>query len=325
MNSLQIELWAISIIEQVLNGKPNEDSRVELKSEFPASDFRKTARQIAAHSNTARGEPILWIIGVDQKKQVINEVIHQEVSTWYEKVKAEFDERIAPTLKDVNISYNGKPIVALFFDTERFPFVVKYSNEILEVPWREGTATRSANRFDLLKLLTPLQMLPRLEVLAAVVDIVQHASTRPEWQFHLQLYIEPTGNSPLIIPFHRCEASIELPDIDYIFPISDIRLVPPYSMRGVVGSWQSYNTSLTIESTPDEILIGGPGKIIFRREISVEDLPAQLDNSQKILFKFSMFPVNAQAPIRLEIVLKRVANIDPKEQPNITHKWLSES
>jgi len=134
MNSLQIELWTISVVENVIKGKPNEDSKVELKAQWPNDDLLKTARQIAAHANLARGEPILWIIGVDQKQRIVTGVEHQEVSVWYEKIRAGFDERIAPSLRDLNITYEDKTIVALYFETERFPFVVKAPNERLEVP-----------------------------------------------------------------------------------------------------------------------------------------------------------------------------------------------
>ncbi|PYS76160.1 MAG: hypothetical protein DMF66_16260 [Acidobacteria bacterium] len=58
------------MVEQIRCGQPNEDARVELKAAWP-NDAYKAARQIAAHANPAGGEPILWVIGVDQKGEVV--------------------------------------------------------------------------------------------------------------------------------------------------------------------------------------------------------------------------------------------------------------
>lgn len=65
MNSRQIESWALRVIDCVKNGQPNEDFLVELKTEW--IDTKKAARIIAGHANAARGENILWLIGVNEK------------------------------------------------------------------------------------------------------------------------------------------------------------------------------------------------------------------------------------------------------------------
>src|SRR3712207_5876612 len=111
MRKHQIENWALSVIERVESGEPNEDFRVELKSQW--LDPQKAARQIAGHANGARGENILWLIGVDQKKGVIG-ADHMELADWYAKVKAQFDD-LAPQLIDLNVPVKGKTVVALFF------------------------------------------------------------------------------------------------------------------------------------------------------------------------------------------------------------------
>jgi len=69
MKPSQIEAWALNVIARVINGQPNEDSRVELKSEWIAPP--DAARRIAAHANAAFGDSILWIIGVDQCAGVV--------------------------------------------------------------------------------------------------------------------------------------------------------------------------------------------------------------------------------------------------------------
>src|SRR5262249_17835092 len=161
VKSFQIESWALRVIERVEAKQPHEDSRVELKAEWP--DYQKAARQIAGHANAARGEPILWLIGVDKDRGVTG-ADYNELANWYPPVQSQFDA-LAPRLVDVNVPWKGKTVVALLFETDRFPFVVK--NPVngqpgcgpvsLEVPWRENTATRSATRSDLIRLISPLR------------------------------------------------------------------------------------------------------------------------------------------------------------------------
>lgn len=83
-------------------------------------------------------------------------------------MKAEFDE-LAPEPVSLNIPVDGVTIVALYFETDRAPFVVK--NPVggtvqREVPWREATSIKSATRSQLIRLLTPIQKLPTVEVVA---------------------------------------------------------------------------------------------------------------------------------------------------------------
>lgn len=99
MNSLQIESWALRVIDCVNASQSNEDFRVELKRELPEPN--KIARRIAGHANAARGEPILWLIGVDQKDGVVG-ADDKDLANWYPAVKSQFDE-IAPALTDLNV------------------------------------------------------------------------------------------------------------------------------------------------------------------------------------------------------------------------------
>lgn len=329
MNSFQIETWAISIIEQVLSGKPNEDSRVELKSEFPTSDYKKTARQLAGHANHARGESILWIIGVDQKQRVINGATHQEVATWYQKIQAEFDERIAPSLKDVNFSFEGTPLVALLFDTERFPFVVKHNEEINIVPWREGTRTRTATRFELLKLLTPLQMLPTLKPMNGEIILIKTKESTYKLGYEFSIYFEPKSNfgNPVVIPYHTCFASIECKG-NYSVQLKNIKLVPPYTHGSYSVRSSNHvsispeNLSKTIENSPDELIIYGPGKVTLSGFVSVDDLPANFIDHQDIIFSLSVFPINAQQSVQLTIVLSKNNEFSTEANPGHLSQWL---
>ena len=93
MNPSQIEYWALSIVDRVKRRQPVEDNRVELQSNW--SDPDDAARRIAEHSNSAGGEPILWLIGVDERNGTIIGTDKNEMANWWPSVRAYFND-LAP-------------------------------------------------------------------------------------------------------------------------------------------------------------------------------------------------------------------------------------
>lgn len=155
----EVEVWTREIVEAVVANQRIEDSSVELKSTWP--EPRKAADRLAAHANAARGTPILWLIGVDEKNRKLTNADPVELANWYKSVESFFDG-FAPRLPiDANVRIDSSTVLALYFETQQgSPFVVKspqggYPEFI--VPWREGTALRAARRDDLLKILVPIR------------------------------------------------------------------------------------------------------------------------------------------------------------------------
>jgi hypothetical protein len=278
MKSLEIESWAIRILERVENHLPVEDSRVELKSAWP--DPIKTARRLAGHANAARGELILWLIGADEKRGVIAGANYNDLASWFPQVKGCFESEI-PALQDLNITYKGKTVAALCFDTTRFPYVVKNSKggEIqFEVPWRDGTAVRTATRSDLVLMLTPFAWLPKLEVIAAEISgqVVRKPLPMPI-TFKVTVYLVPL-DIPITIPFHKCSAKLRS-GTNIVAENWRIEMDTPLARQEKHNrKWASIgqrgdtrfpaHTSVdvqtgpkNIEATEDEILIRGAGKI----------------------------------------------------------------
>lgn len=140
---------------------------------------------------------------------------------------SQFDE-IAPSLQDLAIPYRGVTVVALLFETDRAPFVVKNPKPgpvDWEVPWREGTMTRSARRTNLVRLLSGLTSLPDVELLGASLTTrpSDEANNSLRWRLAYTVYISPESDRT-VIPFHRCKAEIQLPALSISFPLEDIRL-----------------------------------------------------------------------------------------------------
>ena len=237
MRPRQIEQWALNVIDQVKNNQLIEDGRVELKAAWP-DDIPKTARQLAAHANAARGDELLWLIGVDEDKGLTG-ADRNELANWYPQIEAQFND-LAPAMQVVNIPIDGLTIVALCFDTERRPFVVRNpcfnqpggGQVQFEVPWREGNRTRTARRQELILVNYPLSVLPEVEVLGGQLWVTRNEVQNPPseegyvWTLQLNIYVVPIGREVVVIPFHRSRVTAYLPQYPQGQEFGDLAFVP---------------------------------------------------------------------------------------------------
>lgn len=278
MKKQEIEFKVLDIIERLDKGQPIEDDTVELKAEWPRDHFR-AARRIAAHANAARGEPIMWLIGIDEKKGVVG-ADFEELSIWFAKVRSRFDQLLAPNLISLSIPYDGKTVVALLFETERSPFVIRIPNSTgivtHEVPWREANSTRSARRSDLIKLLYPTQKKPSLEIIDGRIELQRaianiNQGINYQWNLNMKMYVVTYSADTLVIPFHRCEILFRPQGRPDEKKFENIRIAPPtsYSSRGLKEKSQS----LTVNSTEHEVLIDTAGMTYLNAEYFTEEKP----------------------------------------------------
>jgi hypothetical protein len=308
MNSRQIESWALRVIDSVKSGQPNEDFLVELKREW-IQEY-KAARRIAGHANAARGENILWLIGVDEEKGVdcVIGANAADLASWYPTVESFFNE-LAPRMIPLNIPVDDKTVVALLFETDRAPFVVKNQaygstgggSVELEVPWRENTSIRSAHRSDLIRLLAPLEFLPEIEILdieltAKIGGKNSVGNYHPdELRLNSELYIVPKSRERVIIPFHRCRVEFEIPGV-LTFESNWMSLNPA---RGIDGIGVVLKPgSLTIQSTVYEIIIEGSGKISLAAIAQRPSLPEDRKNCD-VRISIYLLPTTASRPVVL--------------------------
>lgn len=319
MKKHQIEHKVLSIIDQVMSGQPNEDFTVELKSEWP-KDFNKAARLIAGHANAARGEAILWLIGVDQKNQSVTGADHMELADWFAKVKAQFDGVAPNLLVDINIPVGDKTVAALYFETDRAPFVVKnkdYGNSGVsverEVPWREGTSTRTATRADLIKLLSPLQKLPTFELRSGELNVRwisnQQDSNQKEmyWSLEIMMYVESHLGSEIVIPFHRCHVALQISEFSELIYLNNVRLQPlgcyvidesihienPPALYTIFKSLSS-----TINAENEQVLINGSGTLILKAWENTQVRSASFEN-KNIQLNASFPPIGADRSVSI--------------------------
>jgi hypothetical protein len=305
MKTHEIEDWALRVIQRILSGGDVEDFRIELKREF--IDPEKAARRIAGHANSAGGEPILWIIGVDDKNRRLVDV-RAELANWWSSVQSRFDG-IAPRLIDVAMSVEGKNVIALFFETDRRPFVVKTApgRPELEVPWRDGTRVRSASRDELVRLLVPVAQLPNFEVLAARLGIQEIQSSAPpvfELKLRLTVYVTPKNDVRLVFPFHRTSCICELNESSVSFgQIALHEIVSPQS-----GGFRIGDPHATIRSSATELIVTGPGSFEFLAAYATgsRDLAAAMSKRDRVKIKATIRPVSTNVSAVLKIPLRQV-------------------
>ncbi|MCX5653704.1 MAG: hypothetical protein NTY65_03515 [Planctomycetota bacterium] len=267
-----LESKVLDIIKSVKERTFSEDSWVELKREWP-TDRLKAARILAGQANAAQGQPILWVIGLDEEAGVIG-AEHAELADWFPQVKKHFDGVWPELQHNLWIPTETGTVVALVFETDRAPYMINFENGPREVPWRVGNSIRSASRRELLGLLSPLQSLPEFEVLSCRMRSEFDNSGRESsmvFDVNMGLYASLQLGQRVVVPFHRCRCWLEIEGILPRSICAEVTLTPPnvrrvyagYTVLRAITDPPEYD-SLTIGATATEAIISGPGAIYLR-------------------------------------------------------------
>jgi hypothetical protein len=323
MRPVEIESWALRILDRQRAGGRLEDSRVEAKAEWPA-DANKAARQLGGHCNALRGDDALWIIGLDEQRGV-QAIQPEDFATWWPRVSAEFHGEVpAPT--EIILDYYGSPVVALHFTTDRAPYLVRVEGGgrvEREVPWREGTAVRTATRADLLRLLVPMQRLPQVEVMGATSELFP----RDEGAFHLyvraNLYLTVPIGSALVFPEHRCELTIRVADWGFT---TEMELTLGTSSHndagfGRLGGASSPPSFRFVNSADDQLLVEGPG---FATVYARADLPSSafhLAGSHDMRVRATLRAVDLERSVVVDITMPGYEPAAPPRKGDSAYLW----
>jgi hypothetical protein len=318
-----IEGWANMVIDRVLAGQQVEDDRVEAKRTWPL-DRATAARQVAALANAARGEPVMWLIGVDEKSHEVPGADNAELSDWWAQVRSQF-ESLAPDMDPLAVPHEGHTVVALLFDTERAPFVIKNPDFgrgptaiELEVPFRRANSTRSARREDLLRILLPAARTPDHEVLSAKLEVTAPDSDGiSQGSLEVQIYLEPHVVGPLYLPLHRVRIAFSSAMENLAWSKTESASLAPrqrYSPGPSPFHPHFENLSATIRVSDGELVVDGPGLIVAELRGRVEGMAAATPSPQpRMPINLSMvLPVSrATRPITIDVVLSPVVSKSP--------------
>ncbi len=285
-------------------GHALEDSRVELKARL--IDPVQAARRLAAHANVSGGEPVLWVIGVDEKTGKVLGALREELADWLGAVRSQFVGD-APNLRQtVVVSIRtGVTVLALQFDSDEAPYLVRNPSfgkpgggpVSAEVPWRDGNSTRTAGRRDLLRLLLPRQLHPEVDVMDGWLGVEETVLTVDEkpvevlsWDVWLGAYYTPKDDRLVVMPYHRCRLILSFKrwSFNFRFPSSVIRIGPEMEGGSAIPVLYPSQTTSPWMTTPvagaaqtprpAEARLGSAGRLIISANIAthrVKLLPRQ--------------------------------------------------
>lgn len=318
MRVTQIEAWTLDVIERVKRRQHIEDSRVELKAEWP-NDARRCARQLAGHANASRGAQLLWLIGVDERNGLVGAEVN-DFGAWWRAVAKHFDE-LPPAHHAYAVPVDGRSVVAVLFDTDRVPHAVrnpKFSREAdecieWEVPWRDASATRSARRSDLLRLLSPIVQLPDLAFVAGKFSLFPaQGGARERFDLKIQLYVEARTEALLVVPFYRCRG-------EFAFGEGEFRDLRRLTIKPSMGSrpmqtgnrfapsfLEEYTNSRTIDASDTEVLIRGPGMLFV--EAAADPSGFDADCQDRVTIRIVLPIVHSDLPLGIQCSLPRLKN-----------------
>jgi hypothetical protein len=314
MRRLELESWVLQVADRVNAHQPVEDGRVELKAEWPDDPYR-AARRLAGHCNAALGEPALWIIGLDEERGVLG-AEDTELADWLAQVRGHFADMSPALLTDINVPIEDRTLVALLFETDRAPYLVRVPGGgavQTEVPWRDGTAVRSARREDLIRLLIPIQRLPSAKILGALLTRTRVAGSPAyvDWSLSVDVYVVPLNKEPIVIPVHECAAYVDIAPGGSSLRLDNIHLGPqlrPLSATNSPVFPVDRNLSHTVRSTPSEVIINGPGLVCVSASAQAED--DGIDDAHfvldTVLYRLVLVPVHAGRHLRLDGALLRL-------------------
>jgi hypothetical protein len=334
LDPVEIEEWVLRIVDRVRRRVRIEDARVELKGDW--LDAKRAARRIAGHANAARGSTILWVIGLDEPAGVIG-VAGGDFAAWWQQVRAEFNE-LAPSVTDLVVPVGGKEVVALVFDTSRAPFVIKNpvhgspggGSVSLEVPWREGTSTRSATRADLITLLVPLLGIPKFSVLSGSLQASQLGTqegkgeegvlnrTGLHWHLVLDVYVHSAVGNIVVIPDHQCAAQLHLSSRSRTLSFSTVKV-----LSREASPWPPPPNTLTYQTIPllrhtiqrgvDQVILEGPGPAKIAAVLQTDDAGIlNFIDVPSASVNISLRPVDAAVPITLDVELSYLLGPEPQ-------------
>ncbi len=257
----QLEARVLGLIDLVLEGGRIEDDLVECKGQWPDPQKRPSVRQLAGAANKARGEPILWIIGLDEDAHTLTEVRSVDVAEWWSAMSSRFDPPAPELEHHIGVPVGeGKSVTALRFLTDRSPYVILSGGEDgrleREVPIRDGTRTRSARRDELLRLLIPAVAPPAAQLLSASLTMIySRGGEGTEGYTTLDLmarvFLEQPAMSAgvVMLPDHQMHGRIDYGSRSFRWELQNIMA-------------ETEVTTFGVDRRPDGVVVTGPGTLI---------------------------------------------------------------
>lgn len=89
MRAIDLETRVLAAVDQIRAGRSVENDFIECKRDWPQEN---KVRQLAASLNRAGGDPVIYIIGIDEDTGEVFDVTGTEVSDWWNQITPKFDQ-----------------------------------------------------------------------------------------------------------------------------------------------------------------------------------------------------------------------------------------
>lgn len=334
MTGAELEYRVLGILDTFSSTGRMEDTFVEYKAEWiePAA----AARILAGQANAARGEDVLWIIGVDEKGQQIPGASPEELSNWWAQVQSSLTGEPPRLVCNRCIHYQNVSIVALLFSSHEAPYLFK--NPLFgntkgekverEVPWREGNRTRSATHEDLIRILVPQISTPAVEVMEGSLhrsadSASNQTTTKPSWSWslYLKLYMIPHPiGAVVVIPYHYCSAHLFLVEGSEAIPLDQL-----WADDGSRSSGMFYGTPGPTGPTRAEIILEYPGVRHLHAHGSSPIIPGLADPPITVRVAVKMRPLHSDQVVEFEVPLIHTpahqAPVGPHQSEDDRWQW----
>jgi hypothetical protein len=321
MQLQRLEARVLGLVEHALDHRRIEDDRVECKAVWP-TDHRKAARQIAGLANAAAGEPVLWLVGLDEDAGLIVETGAVEPSAWWGQTRKTFTE-VSPEVTWLQVPIVGRGIItALQFSTDRAPYLVTTDGRggvDREIPWRSAGSTRSAHRSEILRAVVGEAQVPQIEPILGHCRVTTPSHfdgqlKRPSLKvsYYADAFVEAIATSTL--PKHRWDLRLQVGD--HNVPLrGDIegpqKYVGTTAGPGVFGGAARFASIGSITSVSDSGLhIAGSDRITLELEADLlnptADLIETVRHAQRVRL-VGEFPLALSSRVaRIKQTLRRV-------------------
>jgi hypothetical protein len=277
LRRIEIEARALQAVEAVLAGGRVEDDLIECKADWP--DESKV-RQLAAHANAARGDPIIWLIGVDEKTHQVTKPRDVDQADWWAVMSKRFDEVFPELLHVVVHIDDGKTVAALAFTTDQSPYVITRGAELgrveREVPIRVATGTRSAHRHELLRMLAPVVAVPQaFPINVSVSTSVHDWHESSPLMLSATVFFEHSGAAPVMLPVHQMFARVDFDTRHFASDLPPIHMSISHDEMSIIQDGETTPAPFGIQERPDGVVVSGPGSLQVTGSaiIEAEDLP----------------------------------------------------
>lgn len=309
MRAIELETRVLTAVERVRNGEKIENDLIECKRAWPSDN---KARQLAGSLNRAAGDPVIYVIGIDEKDGSIHDTSDTDILDWWNQIVGQFDQVPAEMIRHIDVPISAtESVVGIAFSSDRAPYLVKTGSArpSLEIPMREGTGTRTARRDELMRMLAPALRVPTVTILESSFSAIHHPAIVPDensgksYQREesvgvlgtAEVFVEHDGRELVTLPTHSMSGDMEIGDHSFM-----LNVTPHWYQSDKEAARKEY-----ILRRREAVIISGPGVVPLRVEAEGLELRHRklLEATESVTFRLRLGILHASRPLVIEMKL----------------------